>query len=196
MAYVALIDASANPNYPSASANAYYLVSIEGRVGGVNGKTVNAGDLVTCTRSNSGGTEAAVGADWSVTAATEFTKMAADISRISGVPVIAGSLIATTGTVTTLGSTTATATTLTSTNATATNLTIGATRAGVATIPALATEIVVATTAAAATSAIIVTPRVSCAVTPMFVSDIVAATSFKINGDPGDYAWAIITPAT
>lgn len=187
MAYTATINASTNPNYPSATAGYYYLITVAGRVGGKDGRTVNAGDVLTCAVTNSGGTEQSVGRNWTVTAATSATKLAADLALTTAPAVTSEAL-----TVGALTATTATVTTATVTNATTTKLTMGATRVGIATVGAGDTSVVVATAAALSTSAILVTPMVSCAVTPCFVSDVTDGVSFKINGDPGDYAWAII----
>jgi hypothetical protein len=59
-------DASANPNYPSASKGDTYVVSVAGKIGGASGKSVEIGDMYVATADNAGGTEAAVGSSWSV----------------------------------------------------------------------------------------------------------------------------------
>jgi lysophospholipase L1-like esterase len=59
-------DASANPNYPAASKGDLYVVSVAGKVGGVSGKPVDAGDTYFATADNAGGTEASVGTSWIV----------------------------------------------------------------------------------------------------------------------------------
>ncbi len=59
-------DASANPNYPSASQGDAYVVSVAGKVGGASGKVVAAGDVYLATADNAGGTEASVGTSWIV----------------------------------------------------------------------------------------------------------------------------------
>lgn len=59
-------DASTNPNYPAASKGDSYVVSVAGKVGGASGKSVDVGDVYFATADNAGGTEASVGASWSV----------------------------------------------------------------------------------------------------------------------------------
>jgi hypothetical protein len=59
-------DCSANPNYPAASKGDYYLVSVAGKIGGASGIDVTAGDSYFATADNAGGTQASVGASWTV----------------------------------------------------------------------------------------------------------------------------------
>lgn len=59
-------DASANPNYPSASKGDAYVVSVAGKVGGASGKSVDIGDVYVAIADNGGGTEASVGTSWIV----------------------------------------------------------------------------------------------------------------------------------
>jgi hypothetical protein len=59
-------DASANPNYLSASKGDAYVVNVAGKVGGASGKSVDVGDMVVAMADNAGGTEAAVGTSWVV----------------------------------------------------------------------------------------------------------------------------------
>lgn len=59
-------DCSANPNYPAASKGDAYYVTVDGKIGGAAGKTVEAGDVYFATADNAGGTEASVGASWQV----------------------------------------------------------------------------------------------------------------------------------
>lgn len=59
-------DCSANPNYPAASKGDFYLVSVAGKIGGASGIVVEAGDTFFATADNAGGTQAAVGASWTV----------------------------------------------------------------------------------------------------------------------------------
>ena len=44
--YKGVIDCSTNPNYPAADAGWAWKVSVAGRIGGVNGKVVEAGDTI------------------------------------------------------------------------------------------------------------------------------------------------------
>lgn len=57
-------DASANPNYPSASKGDAYVVTVTGKVGGASGTTVDVGDMVIAIADNAGGTQASVGTSW------------------------------------------------------------------------------------------------------------------------------------
>lgn len=60
-------DCSANPNYPAASAGDLYKVSVAGKIGGGSGLSVEAGDSLVCLLDGSAaGTQAAVGANWTV----------------------------------------------------------------------------------------------------------------------------------
>lgn len=62
------IDCSANPNYPAADAGHVYRVSVAGLIGGGSGAVVQAGDTLTCyVDSSASGTQAAVGANWTIT---------------------------------------------------------------------------------------------------------------------------------
>lgn len=61
------IDASANPNYPAASAGHTYRISVAGKIGGASGPNVEVGDLIIClTDSTSAGTHGSVGSNWSI----------------------------------------------------------------------------------------------------------------------------------
>ena len=61
-----VIDCSANPNYPSASAGDTYRVSVAGKIGGASGIIVEVGDLIIAMADNAGGTHASVGSSWAV----------------------------------------------------------------------------------------------------------------------------------
>ncbi len=62
-----VIDCALNPNYPAADAGHVYKVSVAGKIGGVSGKAVTAGDTLYCfTDSSAAGDEATVGANWAV----------------------------------------------------------------------------------------------------------------------------------
>lgn len=66
LVYKGTIDCSTNPNYPSANAGELYIVSVAGKIGGVSGVNVEAGDMLICnTDSTVSGDEATVGAYWS-----------------------------------------------------------------------------------------------------------------------------------
>lgn len=60
------IDASTNPNYPSALKGDTYVISVAGKVGGASGIDVEVGDMVVATADNAGGTQASVGASWTL----------------------------------------------------------------------------------------------------------------------------------
>lgn len=77
------LDASANPNYPSASKGARYRVTVAGRVGGASGKVVEAGDTVEAIADNAGGTEASVGTSWIVMQANIAGMTAAGLTLIT-----------------------------------------------------------------------------------------------------------------
>jgi hypothetical protein len=58
------VDCSANPNYPAALKGDCYRVTVAGRIGGASGIVVEIGDLVICSASNIGGSQASVGTSW------------------------------------------------------------------------------------------------------------------------------------
>lgn len=60
------IDCSTNPDYPAATAGDAYIASTGGRIGGVDGPLVDAGDLIVCRANTTAGNHAAVGAAWFV----------------------------------------------------------------------------------------------------------------------------------
>jgi hypothetical protein len=63
--YKGVIDCSANPNYPAASAGWTYKVSVAGKIGGASGTNVEVGDTLTCIVDGSAaGNQATVGANW------------------------------------------------------------------------------------------------------------------------------------
>jgi hypothetical protein len=66
--YKGVIDASANPNYPAASAGWTYKISVAGKIGGASGPNVEVGDSVTALVDGSAaGNQATVGANWIIT---------------------------------------------------------------------------------------------------------------------------------
>lgn len=60
------IDCSGDPNYPAAISGDMYVVSVAGRIGGASGVLVEIGDQITCITDNAGGTQVAVGNDFSI----------------------------------------------------------------------------------------------------------------------------------
>lgn len=61
-----VINCSANPNYPASTTGWLYVVSVAGKIGGASGIDVEIGDQILCTATNAGGTQAAVGASFSI----------------------------------------------------------------------------------------------------------------------------------
>lgn len=67
MVFKGVIDCSANPNYPAADRGWTYRVSVAGKIGGGSGINVEAGDVLLClTDGTASGTQAGVGASWSI----------------------------------------------------------------------------------------------------------------------------------
>lgn len=67
MVYKGAIDASTNPNYPSADAGHTYKISNAGKIGGASGEVVEVGDMAIClVDSSPAGDQATVGANWNV----------------------------------------------------------------------------------------------------------------------------------
>src|SRR5271157_2991606 len=61
------IDCSGNPNYPAASCGWVYMVSVGGKIGGVNGIAVDAFSLIICNTDNTAsGNQATVGSYWNI----------------------------------------------------------------------------------------------------------------------------------
>jgi hypothetical protein len=60
------IDCSTNPNYPAGIAGDYYRVTVAGLIGGAAGIAVTVGDVIECFVAGIAGTQAAVGANWSI----------------------------------------------------------------------------------------------------------------------------------
>lgn len=60
------IDCSTNPNYPPGAVGDIYRVTVAGKIGGALGTPVVPGDLIVCWIANPGGTQAAVGAFWTI----------------------------------------------------------------------------------------------------------------------------------
>lgn len=170
MAYAGVLDCSGAPNYPVTTGAATYLVDTAGRIGGVAGRAVNEGDVLSTTGASAAGTHGAVGANWTLTPATHLTKEAAELSKLN----MAQAVIEDFGLVST-----------------------GIPRCGIATLTAgMSGEIVVATKAALTGSVIVLTPHTTGLTVPAFVSDIVDGVSFKINAAlAGDVAWMIIKPS-
>ena len=72
------IDCSANPNYPAAEKGDAYRVIAAGKIGGAAGVEVEIDDIIVAWQANIGGTQAAVGAFWSVEQANLVKAVLAD----------------------------------------------------------------------------------------------------------------------
>jgi hypothetical protein len=66
MVYKDVIDASTNPNYPAATSGWNYVISVAGKIGGASGIDVDVNDTIICKTTGIAGTQAAVGANWSI----------------------------------------------------------------------------------------------------------------------------------
>lgn len=66
MVFKGSTDASTNPNYPAGVVGDTYKISVAGKIGGASGIVVEVGDTYIATADNAGGTQAAVGASWTV----------------------------------------------------------------------------------------------------------------------------------
>lgn len=67
MLFKGVIDCSANPNYPAASAGHLYKISVAGKIGGASGVNVEVGDTAICAvDGTASGNQATVGANWYV----------------------------------------------------------------------------------------------------------------------------------
>lgn len=60
------IDASTNPNYPAAVVGDVYRITVAGLIGGGSGTPVTVGDTLICNTAGAAGTQAAVGANWTI----------------------------------------------------------------------------------------------------------------------------------
>lgn len=66
MVFKGVIPASTNPNYPSGVTGDTWKISVAGKIGGASGVNVEAGDTIICVTDNAGGTQATVGANWTI----------------------------------------------------------------------------------------------------------------------------------
>ena len=60
------VDCTSNPNYPARNANDIFFITGAGKIGGASGVSVEVGDLVFCVTTNAGGTQAAVGSNFTI----------------------------------------------------------------------------------------------------------------------------------
>lgn len=66
MSFKGGIDASTNPNYPAADVGDVYRITVAGKIGGASGIDVTVGDTIIAAAATAGGTQAAVGANWTI----------------------------------------------------------------------------------------------------------------------------------
>lgn len=67
MTYKGAIDCSSNPNYPAANAGDTYRISVGGKIGGVAGASVEAGDMIIChVDSSTSGAHISAGPNWDI----------------------------------------------------------------------------------------------------------------------------------
>ena len=67
MLFKGTIDASTNPNYPGPSiVGDTYRITVAGKIGGASGINVEVGDMIIAIVDNAGGTQATVGASWTI----------------------------------------------------------------------------------------------------------------------------------
>jgi len=94
MKIVGSTDASANPDYPSATVGEVYVITVAGRIGGGSGELVEVGDMVVASADNVGGDEAAVGDSWFVVQANldQATEVRAGKIRIATAAEVAAGL--------------------------------------------------------------------------------------------------------
>jgi len=80
-----LIDCSSNPNYPAANTGDLYIVSVDGKIGGASGVVVEAGDSIICrVDASPAGTQAAVGANWSIQQGNVARPVSGPLSAVDG----------------------------------------------------------------------------------------------------------------
>ena len=85
MVFKGVLDASANPNYPAGNRGDTYRISVAGKVGGASGPAVEPGDLLIATADGSGaGTQATVGANWTIVQANLDGAVTGPASSVSG----------------------------------------------------------------------------------------------------------------
>jgi hypothetical protein len=66
LSYKGNIDASTDPNYPSARIGDSYRISVAGKIGGSLGKSVDIGDMIVSTGISVSGNESTVGQYWNI----------------------------------------------------------------------------------------------------------------------------------
>lgn len=67
LVYKGVINCAASPNYPAADGGHVYFVSVAGKIGGISGTVVEAGDMLICNTDGSvAGDQATVGTNWEI----------------------------------------------------------------------------------------------------------------------------------
>lgn len=85
MVFKGVLDASASPNYPAANRGDTYKISVAGKVGGASGVNVEVGDLIICiTDGTAAGTQATVGANWTIVQSNIDGAVVGPASAVSG----------------------------------------------------------------------------------------------------------------
>lgn len=83
LVFKGVIDASASPNYPAASAGHIYVFSVSGKIGGASGTDVTAQDAMICLIDTIAGDQTDVGASWSVMPANVLGQVIGPTSAVS-----------------------------------------------------------------------------------------------------------------
>lgn len=85
MIFKGTLDCSGSPNYPAADRGWTWRVSVAGRIGGGAGVNVEVGDVLTClTDGTAAGTQATVGAAWTITQANIDGAVVGPASAVNG----------------------------------------------------------------------------------------------------------------
>jgi hypothetical protein len=87
MVFRGVIDASTSPNYPAGDRGHTWRISVSGKIGGASGPNVEAGDLIIClTDGTAAGTQASVGANWTITQTNLDGAVIGPASSTDGLP--------------------------------------------------------------------------------------------------------------
>ena len=68
--YKGLIDCSTDPDYPAADEGDFYVVSVDGKIGGASGIDTVVGMTILALEDNVGGDQTEVGDSWTVSSST------------------------------------------------------------------------------------------------------------------------------
>jgi hypothetical protein len=89
MVFKGVIDASTNPNYPAADKGNTWRISVAGKIGGVAGVPVEAGDVIIALLDGlASGSQAAVGNNWEVIQANLDGAVIGPASATDGNPAV------------------------------------------------------------------------------------------------------------